>query len=308
MKPSQVIPPIFRIVRMHIVLGGVLAFSLGALLTLVNGGVFDPLRVTLFYAVVLFGDLSTHYGNDYFDVKYDQHIERKKFFTGKNILVNNPRLRSPAKSISITLLILSNALALLAVIFQVAPIGLLIVTLCANFLGWSYSAPPLRLVSRGLGEVAIALAVGFAIPVVGYMAVRGQFDSLIGYFGFPFIMYGLMLALSLQAPDIEVDQKVGKLNIGARKGRRAVFALVLAVSSAAMLLFILYAWRLTSMIFDLRIVAAFSTVPFAAGLVGFVGVFHNKDANRYSTLNVLSLFSFNVLMVVYLAVSYFFAV
>lgn len=298
------LPPILRVVRLHILLGGILAFSLGTLLGLVNGGVFDPLNVALFYMIVLFGDLSTHYGNDYFDVQCDQQIERKKFFAGKNILVNNPALRQPAKIASIILLILSNALALFLVIFQFAPVELLIITLVANFLGWFYSAPPLRLVSRGLGEVAIALAVGFAIPAVGYLAVKGQLDWLIGYFGLAFILYGLMLALSLQVPDIVVDRKVGKRNIGARKGTLADFTIILAVASAALLLFLLYAWQFAAPSFDLRIVTALATVPFTVGVVGFVAVFRNKDADRFSTLNIFSLFAFNVLMVTYLTATY----
>jgi hypothetical protein len=52
--------------------------------------------------------------------------------------------------------------------------------------------------------------------------------------------------------------------------------------------------------------AAFSTVPFAGGLLGFVAVFRDKYANRYSTLNVLSLFLVNVLMITYLAVAWLF--
>jgi 1,4-dihydroxy-2-naphthoate octaprenyltransferase len=301
-------PPVLRIVRVHIVLGGFLAFALGVLLALVNGGVFDSLRVALVYAIVLFGDLSTHFSNDYFDVETDRCIERKKFFSGRNVLVNNPTLRKPAKTISVTLFILSNAVAFLMVVFQLAPVELLIVTLCANFLGWSYSAPPLRLVSRGLGEVAIALAVGFAIPAEGYLAVKGQLDSLILYFGLPFIMYGLMLAFSLEAPDIEIDRKVGKRNIGVRKGRRAVFVAILALASSALLLFLLYAWRLNYTTFDLRIVAAFSTVPFAAGLLGFGWSFRDGDVDCFSVLCVISLFLFNALMVAFLASSYFFNV
>jgi 1,4-dihydroxy-2-naphthoate polyprenyltransferase len=305
MKTTQDPPQIFRIIRMHIVLGGVLAFTLGATLALVNGGVFNPVRFALFYLVVLLGDLSTHFGNDYFDVKSDQYIERKKFFSGKNILTNNPALRAQAKKISITLLILSNTVALLAVIFQIAPVELLIITLAANFLGGSYSVPPLRLVSRGLGEAAIALAVGFAIPAVGYLSVVGHFDFLFLYFVFPFHLYGFMLALSLEAPDIEVDRKVGKLNIGARTGKRTVFAIILAVSLAALMVFLFYAWHLVPVAVDFWWVTAFSAVPFAAGLVGFIAVFQNKAVNRYSTANVLSLFLFNVLMVAYLATLYF---
>jgi 1,4-dihydroxy-2-naphthoate polyprenyltransferase len=308
MKTTQAAPRIFKIIRMHIILGGLLAFTLGVFLALVNGDVFGPLRFALFYLVVLLGDLSTHFGNDYFDVKSDQYIERQKFFSGKNILVNCPALRAQAKKISITLLILSNAVAFLAFILQAAPIELLIITLGANFLGWFYSAPPLRLVSRGLGEAAIALAVGFAIPAVGYLAVKGHFDMWFLYFAFPFIIYGFMLALSLEAPDIEVDRKVGKLNIGARTGKRTVFSVILSAASAGLLWFLVYAWQLAYTSLDLRLVAAFSVVPFAAGLVGFATVFQKKDVNRYSALNVLSLFLFNVLMIAYLAVSYFFAV
>jgi 1,4-dihydroxy-2-naphthoate octaprenyltransferase len=307
MKLRHAIPPIFRIVRVHIVVGGVLAFLLGVLLALVGGGgTLDPTRVALFYAIVFFGDLSTHYGNDYFDVESDKYVERRKFFSGKNILVNNPGLRSSARSISIALLILSNVLALSAVIFQVVPPWLLIITLGANFLGWSYSAPPLRLVSRGLGEAAIALAVGFAIPAVGYLAVRGQFDSLFLYFVLPFVLYGFMLGLSLEAPDIEVDRKVGKLNIGARKGRRAVFSLILAVASSSSLMFLFYAWQLTLMVVDLRMMVLFSIIPLTAGLAGFIRVFQNKEVNRFSTLNIMSLFLFNVFMILYLGALCFF--
>jgi 1,4-dihydroxy-2-naphthoate octaprenyltransferase len=99
----------------------------------------------------------------------------------------------------------------------------------ANFLGWFYSAPPLRLVSRGLGEVAIALAVGFGIPAVGYLAVKGQFDSWFMLFALPFVLYGFMLALSLEASDVEVDRLGNKKTFG-EKGVHAVFGLVFAFS------------------------------------------------------------------------------
>jgi 1,4-dihydroxy-2-naphthoate polyprenyltransferase len=308
MKSSQAIPTILRIIRVHIVAGGALAFSLGALLAFVNGGTFDPLQIVLFYAIVFLGDLSTHYSNDYFDVNQDKYVERKKFFSGKNILGNNPTLRSSARWVSIMLFILSNALAVLMVVLKIAPLELLIITLGANFLGWAYSAPPLRLVSRGLGEVAIALAVGFAIPAVGYLAVRGQFDYLFWYFTLPFVLYGFMLALSFEAPDIEVDLKVGKLNIGARKGKMIVFVLIFAAASAASSTFLFYAYQISSIV-DFRWMVLFSLAPLMAGFVWLIGFFtHKNDVNRFSTLSVLSLFLLNCLMATYLgALSFSFA-
>ncbi len=301
MKPAK-IASILKIVRLHIVVGGVLAFSLGSLLAIVGGGYFDPIRFAWFYAIVLFGDLSTHYSNDYFDVKADRLVEKRKFFSGNNILVDNPRLLPTARLVSLAFMSLSVVLAVSAVIFHLAPIEVLLIALGANFLGWFYSAPPLRLVSRGLGELAVALAAGFGIPAMGYLAIRGQFDPWFAYFTIPFVLYGLMLSLSLEAPDVEVDRKVVKRNIGARKGERTVFGLILGAALAATLMLAFYAWKGTIAVMDLRWVVAFSTIPLASSLLACTNILRKRRADIFSALNVFSLFTFNVLMVAYLAI------
>lgn len=306
MKTAQ-IRQLLKIIRPHIVAGGLLAFLLGALLALANGGNFDFSRVALFYAIVFFGDLSTHYSNDYFDVKADQNAEKKKFFSGSIILINNPTLRPLARKLALTFLALSLALAALAVIFGFAPFELLIITFAANFLGWFYSAPPLRLVSRGLGELAIALAVGFGIPALGYLSVKGAFDLWFTFFVLPFVLYGFMLALSLEAPDIEVDGKSDKKSLGVLKGERFVLGAIFAAAFGASLLFAILAltteWR-----FEFLVVTTFSTVPFATGLTGFIMSNHKALVNRFSAANVFSLFLFNLLTVSYLAVYQLFTV
>jgi 1,4-dihydroxy-2-naphthoate octaprenyltransferase len=294
------LPNILRIIRFHIVAGGVLAFSLGALLALASGGSFDPARVVLAYVVMLLGDLSAHYSNDYFDVEVDKHIEQKKVFAGSAILVNHPNLRSVSKSISISLLACSNILAVAIFLFLGAPIEFFIVILGASLVGWFYSAPPLRLTSRGFGEIAVACVTGFAIPGLGYLAVRGQFDPLFVYFAVPFVMYGLMLSLSLEAPDAEIDRKGGKRNFAVRKGARNVFLLILGLAVSAMLMFLVYSWLVTSAVLDIGVMVLFSIVPLTAALVGFVGVFQKKGVNRFSALNIASLFIFNMLTVAYL--------
>jgi len=294
---------ILKIVRFHIVVGGVLAFSVGALLALAGGGSFDPTRFILGYAVVLLGDLSTHYSNDYFDVEVDKHIEQKKFFAGSGILVNNPNLRSLSRRISLSLLAFSNILAVGLVIFLDVPIEFFVVILVADLVGWFYSAPPLRLTSRGVGELVVACVTGLAIPGLGYLAVRSQFDPLFVYFALPFVMYGLMLSLSLEAPDVEIDRKGGKRNLVVRKGTRSVFLFVFALSVLAALAFFLYGWFVTYSIVDFSFVFLFSLVPLTAGLFGFVVVLQKKEVNHSSALNVGSLFVFNILMIVYLLVT-----
>jgi len=294
------IPKILRIIRIHIVVGGALAFSLGALLALAGGGSFNLFRVFLGYTVVLLGDLSTHYSNDYFDVEVDKYIEERKFFAGSAVLVSNPNLRSLSRHISLSLLAFSNILAVGLVIFLGAPIEFFVVILVADLVGWFYSAPPLRLISRGFGEVAVACVTGFAIPALGYLAVRGRFDPLFVYFAVPFVMYGFMLSLSLQAPDVEIDRKGRKRTLAVQKGERSVFFLVFALAISATLTFFVYSWFITSAVVEIKIVVLFSIVPLIAGLIGFAGVFQKRAVNRFSALNVASLFVFNVLMIVYL--------
>jgi len=292
-------PNILKIIRIHIVVGGFLAFSLGAILAIAEGGSFEPTRFIIGYVVVFLADLSTHYGNDYFDVDIDKHSEQKKFFKGSRILVNNPNLRQLSKSISLSLLLFSNFLAVLLVVFLNFPIAFFIIILGASLVGWYYSAPPIRLISKGLGEVAVALVTGFAIPGMGYLAITGQFTPLFVFFTVPFIIYGFVLSLSLHAPDVEVDRKGGKTNLAVRLGQRHIFFLISIMVFLATLSFWIYSWQ-NAFLIDFGIVFLFSIIPLLTGLLGVIGVFQKKKINHSSAFNVAALFVFNMLMIIYL--------
>lgn len=296
---------LLKIIRIHILAGGVLAFSVGALLGIVNGGAFNPLLFFLAYLVVLFGDLSSHYSNDYFDVEVDRHIERKKFFAGSTILVSYPRLRSMAKSISVSLLFCSNFLALMIFLFLKAPIEIFLVILCASLVGWFYSAPPMRLISRGFGEIAVAFVTGFAIPAIGYLSAKSQFDPLFIWLAISFVMYGFMLSLSLEAPDAAIDCKGEKSTLIVRKGSHNIFLLIFILTVVATSLFTLYSWMVVSEVLNVGVLVIFSIVPLVSAFVGFVGVLQKKTIDRFSELNVASLFIFNILTVAYLLILVF---
>jgi len=289
-----------RMIRLHIVAGGIVAFTVGALLGLANGGVLNPLRFVVFYTMIFFGDLSTHFSNDYFDVKADRLRTKKSALSGSKVLVANPHMMRPVRIISLSLLCLSLLSAVLAVAFQLAPTEFLLVAVGVNFLGWFYSAPPIRLVSRGLGEIAIALAVGVGIPAAGYLSVMGNFDGWFGLFALPFLLYGFMLALSLEAPDADVDRLSDKKTLGAIRGKMSVFSLAFVVALAALILFVGYAMWFGVGVVNLWGFAAFAAVPSLAGLVSWVSSYFGIKAELSSLVNVLSLFVINMLIVVYL--------
>jgi 1,4-dihydroxy-2-naphthoate octaprenyltransferase len=206
------------------------------------------------------------------------------------------------KSISVSLLVAANVLAVTIFFFLGAPIEIFLVILAASLIGWFYSAPPTRLISRGIGEIAVASVTGFAIPAIGYLAVRCQFDPLFVYLSFPFVMYGFMLSLSLEAPDADVDRKGGKRTLVVRKGARNIFLFILVLTAVATLTFAVYYWLAVSAVLNIGVLALFSITPLASALVGFVGVLQKRSVNRFSALNIASLFVFNMLTVAYLLI------
>ena len=294
------IPKILKVIRLHIVAGGFLAFLLGALLATAEGASFSLLRFIFGYVAVFMGDLSTHYSNDYFDVAIDKHAVKRRPFAGSKILVNNPSLLSLSKHISLGLLAGSTVFAAAFVVFLGAPLEFFIVMVIASLVGWLYSAPPVRLVSRGIGELVVAFVTGFAIPGLGYLAIKGQFDPVFVYFAIPFTMYGLILSLSLHAPDLETDRKGGKGNLVVRLGQLHIFLLILVMASFATFMFCLYAWQNADSIVDFKVIVLLSIIPLIAGLLGLAGFYKRKEVNRSSALNIAALFVFNILMIFYL--------
>ena len=191
-----------KVVRPHIVAGGFLGYSLGVLLALRRGGAFYLDTFVLGYAVVLLGDLSTHFSNDYFDVELDK-VSPRKTFDGSNTLVEHPEVRSRALAVAAALSAASLLSALSMVHLFGSPPILLALAAVSNLLGWLYSAPPVRLNARGLGEATIALGTGFAVPAVGFIATAGTIDQVFLRFSAPLVLYGLILSLSLELMDVK---------------------------------------------------------------------------------------------------------
>lgn len=86
--------------------------------------------------------------------------------------------------------------------------------------GWAYNAPPLRLKSRAMGDVAVnALAIGLLGPLVGWQLQRPLVE-------FPPALAGLGLALgaALYLPttvmDLEPDRAAGVRTFAVRFGAR----------------------------------------------------------------------------------------
>ena len=100
-------------------------------------------------------------------------------------------------------------------------------------LAWGYSAPPLRLCARGLGELTTALVVTLLVPVFGYRLQAGADGGAIFLAAaLPCALQFAML-LAIEFPDAAGDAAVGKRTLVVRLGALPSARLYVAITLAA---------------------------------------------------------------------------
>ena len=149
--------------------GGCLLYALGAAVAAAHGHPSDPLLYLLGQAAVSTFQLMTHYANDYFDYEADRaNTTPTRWSGGSRVLVRGELPREVALGVALLLaavgLDVILALAGMEGVGSLAPPALVV----AVVLSWEYSAPPLRLHSSGLGELAVALVVTALVPFIGF--------------------------------------------------------------------------------------------------------------------------------------------
>ena len=119
------------------------------------------------------------------------------------------------------LIFLIPAGLLLAV--KVGP-GVLLLGLAGLLLAWAYSAPPLQLMSRGLGELTVALA-WFLVAVGADYVQRRQFFVIPASAAASFALLVAALLVINGVPDARADAQVGKRTLAVRLGPKGAAAL-----------------------------------------------------------------------------------
>jgi 1,4-dihydroxy-2-naphthoate octaprenyltransferase len=122
-------------------------------------------------------------------------------------------------------------------LLSVAGAGLFWIGLAGLAIGWAYSAPPLQLNSRGIGELCVA--AGFLLVVAGAdMVQRGAPASLPWLAGAPYALLVANILYINQFPDRAADRASGKLHWVARLQPAAAakgYVLILLLAALALL-------------------------------------------------------------------------
>ncbi len=209
---------------------------LGRPLFLVGGFVFYGLGVAaaryegveLRWDVLLWGQaavtavqLMTHFGNDYFDLPADRLNRTPTRWSGGSRVLPDGHLPAGAALVAavVMALVALCIFAVLAVVYRL-PAWPILLLLAAQVLAWEYSAPPLRLHSRGLGELTVALIVPVLTPMVAYTLQAGRPGLLPLLAALPLACLQAAMILVINFPDAAADHQAGKRTLVVRLGRR----------------------------------------------------------------------------------------
>jgi 1,4-dihydroxy-2-naphthoate polyprenyltransferase len=272
-------------------------YLIGALFALLLNAQFVLSKFIWGYLILFMASMAIHYANDYFDFEVDHYGTPTTFTGGSGILVENPELREISKRLAIFFISLSIIIgAFFTVIFSF-PIYFFLFVLFGNFLVWFYSAPPIKLSYRGLGEISNTIN-GFVMPATGYFVLMGTIDLPFIIFSIPFLFLQFLFTIGVEIPDLEGDKLGGKITWVVSKGREFGFRLIgISGLLATVSFLIILVANLLPQNIDFRIIALISLISLSLGVVGLLKKPVDKEpATKLATLNVASIFAVIILI------------
>ncbi len=241
-------------------------FSIGCYYSGIGDGLFSPISLTLTTFGILFFHLFSNLYNDYFDVTHGTDEANSEYFNAgmDSTILQGAQLSGGSRAVELGLISLKGTKILANVMFILGlatAAGILymsflntgstsnsfysaIIALIGVFVGYFYTAKPIRLSSRyGLGELSIflsfgpllTLGTGFAISNETILLYSIEFYNLL-ILGVPIGLLTTNILFINQYPDYVSDKKVGKNHLVVLLGKKSsrwiyVLNLILALGS-----------------------------------------------------------------------------
>lgn len=299
---------IFKLTRMSIVLAVLPIFFLGTLFALITGVEFSLTNFLWGFTILFLIEIGASFANDYFDYEADKYNKQFGFSGGSGVLLEYPELIPFAKWASITLMLTALILTIIFVWISSLPIWVIGYICIAIFFCWFYTAPPLKLVYRGFGELPHLLA-GVMFPGWGYLILKGTIDVQLLLFALPFGLLGLTVILNFEIPDLEADVSGGKKNFVVLKGRSySFFIIMLLYVLAAFYFFVLNIVGWNSDKFNFLIITFFLLIPIFTSLIAVIKKPQIcEKATKYAILNAIAVFSATLFIAIYLILIFLFS-
>ncbi len=219
-----------RLSRPHFLLGGALMFGFGA----AASGAFTVTGYVIGQLMVTAAQVTAHYVNEHADVVPDRTVAHRTLFSGgSGVLVGGELAAAVAhRAALVTSGIAVVAAGLLATRSPMAA-ALGIVALVVS---WAYSAPPLRLLDTGFGELATTAVVAGLVPLIGALS-QGASPTATLWWGIALLVpVHMAMMLAFEIPDLASDAAAGKTVLAVRIGRPTTEWLVKGLLAAGGLL------------------------------------------------------------------------
>ena len=296
-------------------------FAVAAFLAGTGDNLFSPFSLVLCSLGIVFLHVASNLFNDYYDVKDGTDGANTEYFNAglNSTMLEGAQLSGGSRAVELGLIThkgtLSLARKMLVLTLLVTSVLLvnsfnvtgefsnalyaLIVGFLGGFLGYFYTARPLRLVSRrGLGELAIFLSFG---PLMTLGALFAISSSTIELFSDLFYMalllgipHGLLTTNILyinQYPDTVSDAKTGKNHLivtFGKKNARWGYLLILITAFISSILLIPSLEMFGDFNKNIFLIGNFAL--FAYGLFAFINLYKNYDKRELIHSNLKTIY------------------
>jgi 1,4-dihydroxy-2-naphthoate octaprenyltransferase len=289
-----------KLTRAHIGIAVLPSFWLGSLFAIVIGYEFNLNIFLIGFLIIFLIYASASYINDYYDFEADQYNRQFGFSGGSGVLQKYPKLKEITKKTAFVFIILSLLLTFILVWMTFIPLWTLGYIALGAFFSWFYSAPPLRLSYKGIGEIPHFIA-GLMNTGWGYILVTGNLDLSLLIFALPLSLHLLNVILIFEIPDKEADIHGGKHNFIVNHGRNTSFLLISIIFWVVTLYFLILAWYgWYAEYINFWIISLLSIIPSIASTNNLIKKSLKKQkATKNAIHTALSLFIFSIIVLSY---------
>lgn len=295
-----------KLTRAHIGIAVLPSFWLGSLFALVLGYEFNVFIFLTGFLIIFLMYASASYINDYYDFEADKHNRQFGFSGGSGVLQKYPELKEPTRYLAFIFIIISIILTIFLASISFIPFWSIVFIGIGSFFSWFYSAPPIRLSYRGIGEFPHFIA-GLMNASWGYMMLTGTIDMVLIIFAIPLSIHLLNVILIFEIPDKEADIHGGKTNFIVNHGRKNSFLLITILFwfTTIYYFFLAYSGWYSNFI-NFYLLAISSCIPSIISSLMYLKKTFNKPIATKSAIQIaLSLFLFSISMMIYFIILHF---
>lgn len=259
-----------RIGRSYTLLTSIVPYIFAVLLASKHYHINWHLSILGFIGVVLV-HISINMLDDYFDWKKGAVKEYKKLID-EGMLARTHKCFYLEENLTTLNTVLAVALSMDAIgcliglyIFTKIGFSVILIAVLAGILGFSYSAPPLRLSYNGFGEITIGLIFGPLLMSGAYITAGANVDKLILFSSVIIGIFVANVAHTHAIMDFDSDIKVGKTSLPTsfKTKNNAIFALEFFYAMA----YVITAVGIYLKILPIAGLLTFITIPKAFALV-----------------------------------------